>query len=176
MLGNLGFSYVGLIYLIMLFVPNIYFGTHLPEDFKDLLKKENKVLLVFERVGQVLVTVSALIFKDFNINGFSVWSIWLIVSFLLMVLYEICWIRYFKNPTLKTFYGRFLFIPIPLASLPVLAFLLLGIYGKVIWLIIASVFLGIGHIGIHLQHAKTVKTNNRIELEKCIVGDEKEEQ
>jgi len=47
-----------------------------------------------------------------------------------------------------------LLIPAPGATLPVAAFLLLGIYGKVIWLIISSVILGIGHIGIHMQHIK----------------------
>jgi hypothetical protein len=34
---------------------------------------------------------------------------------------------------------------------------LLGIYGKVIWLMISVVILGIGHIGIHLQHRKNIK-------------------
>ena len=33
-----------------------------------------------------------------------------------------------------------------------LAFLMLGIYGKVVWMILSAVILGIGHIGIHLQH------------------------
>jgi hypothetical protein len=44
------------------------------------------------------------------------------------------------------------------ATLPVIAFLLLGIYGKVILLIIASMILGVGHIGIHLQHINNLKT------------------
>jgi len=42
------------------------------------------------------------------------------------------------------------------ATLPVLAFFLLGIYGKVIWMLAASVILGAGHIGIHLQHRKEI--------------------
>lgn len=41
--------------------------------------------------------------------------------------------------------------------MPVAAFLLLGIYGKVIWLIISIIILGIGHIGIHLQHLKELE-------------------
>ena len=55
------------------------------------------------------------------------------------------------------FYRPLFGIPVPGATLPVAAFLLLGIYGKVIWLIIASMILGIGHIGIHLQHIKKLK-------------------
>lgn len=42
------------------------------------------------------------------------------------------------------------------ATLPVLAFLLLGIYGKNIFMTIAVIILGIGHIGIHLNHRKEV--------------------
>ena len=47
--------------------------------------------------------------------------------------------------------------PVAGATLPVLAFLLLGIYGKLIWLILSAVILGIGHIGIHWTHRKEVK-------------------
>jgi hypothetical protein len=158
MSGHLGFSYVGLIYLLMLFIPNIMWSKQQPSDYS--YTNENKILSVFERVGQVCVTCSALIFSDFNLAPFSLWSLWLIVSLILMLLYEICWIRYFNNGhTLKDFYGSFYGIPVPLASLPVMAFLLLGIYGKVIWLIVSVIILGIGHIGIHIQHLK--ERNNK---------------
>lgn len=156
MLGHLGFSYVGLIYLLMLFIPNIIWSRNQPIDYDNT--QENRILLLLERIGQVCCTCSILIFSDFNIAPFSIWSLWLIVSFLLMLLYEICWIRYFINGhTEKNFYRSFYGIPIPLASLPVTAFLLLGIYGKVIWLIASAIILGIGHIGIHIQHLKAIK-------------------
>ncbi len=108
-------------------------------------------------MGQVSVTCCALIFSDFNIAPFSLWSLWLIASFLLMTLYEIYWIRYFIGEhTLKDFYRSFYGIPVPGATLPVIAFLLLGIYGNVIWMIISIIILGVGHIGIHLQHLKEI--------------------
>lgn len=153
MLGHFGFSYVGLIYLLMLFIPNIIWTGHKPIDYDS--SDENKILLAFERIGQVCCTCCIVAFSDFNIAHFSLWSLWQIISFLLMVLYEICWIRYFTcEPTQKNFYRNLWFIPVPLATLPVMAFLLLGIYGKVIWLILSAVIIGIGHIGIHLQHVK----------------------
>lgn len=156
MVGHLGFSYVGLIYLLMLFVPNIIWSKNKPIDYDNI--HENKILLLFERVGQVCCTCSILIFSDYNIASFSAWSFWLVASFLLMILYEICWIRYFTNEyTEKNFYRSFYGIPVPLASLPVIAFLLLGIYGKVIWLIASAIIIGIGHIGIHIQHVKAIK-------------------
>jgi hypothetical protein len=155
MLGHLGFSFVGFIYLLMLFIPNIIWSKNQPTNYDAT--QENKILLVSERIGQVCCTCIVLIFSDFNIAAFSLWSLWLIVSFLLMLFYEICWIRYFINEhTEENFYRSFYGIPVPLASLPVTAFLLLGIYGKVIWLIASAIILGIGHIGIHVQHLKAI--------------------
>lgn len=43
-------------------------------------------------------------------------------------------------------------IPVAGATLLVADFFLLGVYGKVVWMLIATVILGIGHIGIHCQH------------------------
>jgi len=156
-LGHFGFSYIGLIYLLMLFVPNIIWTKRQPEGYKELAPKENKVLLVLERIGQVCVVAAAVMFSDYNPAIFEAWTAWLIVSGALMLLYEAAWTRYFVKPTLRNFYGSFLLIPLPLASLPVLAFLLLGIYGKVIWLIISAVIIGVGHIGIHIQHLRAIK-------------------
>ncbi len=34
---------------------------------------------------------------------------------------------------------------------------IIGIYGKNVFLIIATLILGIGHIGIHLNHKKEIK-------------------
>lgn len=153
MLGHFGFSYVGLIYLLMLFIPNIIWSKNQPKDYD--ITVENKVLLLFERIGQVCCTCSILLFKDYNIRTVSVWSLWLIASFLLMLLYDIYWIRYFNGEhTEKNFYRSICGIPVPGATLPVIAFLLVGIYGEVIWLILSSIIIGIGHIGIQLQHLK----------------------
>lgn len=157
MLGTFGFSYVGLTYLLMLFIPNLVWSKNKPGGYEALAKHENKILLAFERIGQVLVTSSALLFADYNFMDTSAWIVWLVASFALMLMYEICWLRYFLNKTLENFYGKFLQIPVPLASLPVFGFLLLGIYGRVIWLIVSSVLLGVGHIGIHLQHLNKIK-------------------
>lgn len=155
MFGHFGFSYIGLIYLLLLFIPNILWSRQKPAEYSPA--KENKVLQILERVGQVGCTVCVLIFSDFNPAPLSVWTLWLAASAILLIGYEICWIRYFQSEhSERTFYRRFCGIPVPLASLPVTAFLLLGIYGKVIWLILLSVIIGVGHIGIHLQHAKAI--------------------
>lgn len=154
---NFGFSYIGLIYLAMLFIPNLFWTKNKPKDYDKYVKKENKILRIFESAGQVLVTGIVLIFKDFNIRFGSLWIIWLILSFAFMVLYELYWIRYFKSEkTRKDFYSSLLGIPVAGAALPVIAFLLLGIYGRNIPLMTAVIILGIGHIGIHINHKREI--------------------
>lgn len=70
-----------------------------------------------------------------------------------MLLYECWWVRYFKSPKqLSDFYSSFWGVPVAGATLPVAAFLLLGVYGRVVWLVVSTVVLGVGHIGMHLQH------------------------
>ena len=160
MFGHLGFSYIGLLFLLMLFIPNIIWTGKKPQGYSP--KNENKILVFLERAGEVLTCCCSLVFSDFNIQKWTIWSWWLIAAFILMVMYELWWIRYFRSERkLEDFYSDFSVIPpagvmIPLAgaTLPVAAFFMLGIYGKVVWMLIAVVILGIGHIGIHAQHRK----------------------
>ena len=129
---HFGFSYMGLIYLVMLMLPNILWTKNQPKDYDKYACNENKILP---------------------------WSLWLVASFVLMVLYEVFWIRYFRSEkTMKDFYSSILGIPVAGATLPVLAFLLLAIYGKNIILGCAVFILGIGHIGIHLMHRKEIES------------------
>lgn len=155
MFGHLGFSYIGLIFMFMLIIPNLIWTKKQPQGYSA--ENENKILVILERGGEVLTTCCALIFSDFNLQEVSKWSLWLAAAFALMIMYEIWWIRYFKSERkLADFYSSFLGVPVAGATLPVAAFFLLGIYGKVIWMLIASTVLGIGHIGIHLEHRKEI--------------------
>lgn len=130
-MGEIGFSLVGLAFLLALVGPNLIWALAAkPNDYDT--SSENRVLRVLERVGQVATTAAALLFADTNLRPWTPWSWWLVAAITLMV-----------------------------ASLPVAAFLLLGIYGRVVWLIAAVVILGIGHVGIHLQHARECRSPKR---------------
>lgn len=145
---NFGFSPVGLLFLLMLFVPNIIWSKNQPKDYEQYSKSENRLLLAFERIGEVLVTVLSL----FCGVGFN-FSFLLILGFIFLIIYELAWVKYFRSDmTMKDMLASFLKIPVPIASLPVLAFLILGIVSGNIFLIISSIILAIGHIGIHLDH------------------------
>ncbi|MDE7331075.1 MAG: hypothetical protein K2O16_02390 [Lachnospiraceae bacterium] len=153
MSGHFGFSYTGLIFLILLFIPNTIWTKRKPLGYTP--EKESKFLLLFERAGEALTCCCALVFSDFNIQKWTAWSWWLIGAFILMAMYELWWVRYFRSgQQLSDFYSSFLFIPLAGATLPVIAFFMLGIYGRVVWMLIATIILGIGHIGIHIQHKK----------------------
>ncbi len=155
MFGNLGFSHTGLIFLLMLFIPNIIWSRGKPQGYTS--EKENKILLFFERSGEVLTCCCSLIFSDLNIHGWTPWSLWLIGAFILMIMYEAWWVRYFRSRRrLSDFYSDFFGIPLAGATLPVIAFFMLGMYGKVVFMLIATLILGIGHIGIHIQHRKSI--------------------
>lgn len=159
LLGQFGFSYVGLLFLLMLFIPNSIWAKHKPQEYDT--KNENRILLLLERVGQILVTGSALLFSNFNLQRWTPWSWWLVAAFALMILYECWWLRYFKSKkALSDFYSSFLGVPVAGATLPVAAFLVLGIYGKVFLLVISVFIMGIGHIGIHLQHRKQLQSSH----------------
>lgn len=154
---NFGFSYVGLIYVCLLFAPNLLWTKRKPEGYKQHVQRESRILLAFERAGEVLACCAVLLFSDFNLGQPWPWSLWLLASAVLMFLYEVWWVRYFRGPkTMADFYSSLGPVPVAGAALPVAAFFLLGIYGKNPVLIIAAIILGIGHIGIHLAHKKEV--------------------
>lgn len=159
---NFGFSYVGLIYLAMLMVPNLIWAGNKPQNYEQYAGKENRVLLTFERIGEVLVSAIALVFSDFNLRPWDAWCAWLVLSFIPMLLYEAFWIRYFRSEkTMRDFYRGFAGLPVAGATLPVAAFFLLGVYGRNLPMLLATVILGIGHIGIHLAHAKEEKESRQ---------------
>ncbi len=162
---HFGFSYIGLLFLLMLIIPNLIWTKNQPADYELYVKNENKILLALERAGEALVTCIALIFSDFNIHGITAWSVILLLAFIIMLFYEAYWIKYFKSKkTMQDFYSSFCGIPVAGASLPVAAFFLLGIYGRNPFMIMAVIILGIGHIGIHLNHKKELEIPQKVVL------------
>ena len=155
---HFGFSYTGLVYLLMLFIPNIIWAKNQPKDYEKYVGNEKKFFQIAERAGEVLVCCCVMIFSDFNVRIDSAWSMWLLLSFGLMLLYEAFWIRYFASEKrMSDFYSSICGIPVAGATLPVCAFFLLGVYGRNIFLIVSTIILGVGHIGIHWEHCQETK-------------------
>ena len=163
---RLGICISGLIMLIMLFTPNIIWARSAKQKgYEDFVGNENKVLLMFERIGEAAATVTLVVFPAMNPHikrlpsgVYFEWTIMLwIMAFVLMIIYECYWIRYFRsNRTMADFYSSYMGFPVAGASLPVIAVFLLGLYSGNLIVIITSIVLGIGHIGIHLVHKKEI--------------------
>lgn len=158
---NFGFSYVGLIFIAMLIIPNIIWTKHKPEGYDEHSKNENKFLQIMERIGEALILVLILIFKDCNVRIHSLWLGWLIIAFIFMIIYELFWIRYFKSEKrLEDMYSSFGGFTMAGASLPFFAIISLGIYASNIFIIISAIIFGIGHIGIHRAHRREIFGKN----------------
>lgn len=156
LIPQFGFSYVGAVFLALLFVPNLFWAKNQPQGYDP--GGESRFFLILERTGEVLVTCLLLVSADLNLRPWSPWTLWLVLAGGLMALYEGFWLRYFRGGhTLEDFYGSFCGVPVAGATLPVLAAFCLGLYGGSLWLLLAAVILGVGHIGIHLQHKKALK-------------------
>jgi hypothetical protein len=64
LLGNFGFSYIGLVWLLMLIIPNLIWAKNKPKPYEKTAAKENKFLLIFERIGQMCVSFFGIHFQN----------------------------------------------------------------------------------------------------------------
>jgi hypothetical protein len=148
------FSPLGTAYLAMLFVPNLLWAGRRSRRANPGEPKENALLLTLERVGQAGTTIAALVLPANQTPG-PVRLTCLAVSLLAMALYELSWLRYFGGAeTTVNLYRSLGPIPMPLATLPVLGFILLALYEVHPYLLAGVLILGVGHIGVHGQHAR----------------------
>ena len=148
---NMHISIVGIVYLFMLFIPNMIWAKNIPENYDS--SHENKILLMCERLGEVLVCCFGVImFETMH------WNLFVLVSFVVMLMYEGYWMQYFKSEKkLSDFYCSYLNIPLAGATLPVIAFFILGLSQGHWILVFSTIILGIGHIGIHREHFLEIK-------------------
>ena len=153
-----GVSVVGIVFLLMLFIPNIIWSKKQPEGYEESAKHENKTLLALERAGEGLV--SALVLTDRRLDKFSLSPRlgFIITALILMIMYELYWLGYFRSSrTLADMYSDYCGFPLAGASLPVFAVFIMGVYACNVFLIAAAIILGIGHIGIHLMNCKELE-------------------
>ena len=152
-----GVSIVGIVFLLMLFIPNIIWSKNLPDGYEESAKHENKLLLTLERAGEGLVSTLVLIDRRTDRFSLSPRIGYLVLALILMILYELYWRKYFLSAhKLSDMYSDYCGFPLAGASLPVFSVFLIGIYACNVFIIVSAVILGIGHIGIHLMHKKEI--------------------
>lgn len=128
----------GLGIVILILLPNIIYAFKI-KTFEN--KCKNRLMNLLEQVGRY----GSMFFMTFNIGlyefGFrsdEAFVIWLIITILLLFLYWLFWYLFFRSPQ-ET-------LPILLAIIPVVIFIISGIFLRHWLLIISGILFGIGHI------------------------------
>ncbi|MDO5520463.1 MAG: hypothetical protein Q4G58_08230 [bacterium] len=128
----------GLIIICIMMIPNIIFGMR-HNDLVNLCK--NQFMNIIEQIGRY----GTFFLMIFNIGIFEegpssevIFYIWLGVAYLLLLIYMACWAVYFNKGADK--------LPMTLAIVPIVLFLMTGILLRHYLLIVFSVIFGIGHI------------------------------
>ena len=141
------FNIFGLIFIVVILIPNIIFATKWKDGFD--IKWKNKYVEVMEQVGRF----GCFGFMVINIPGtwFGWWSdeafaLYLIVDGILVTIYCATWIIYFKKSSV--------FRALALSIIPSILFLFSGIMSRSVLLIIATVLFAPSHILISYRNAK----------------------
>lgn len=147
--GKIGVSWLnvfGLIFVILLLIPNIIYAVKY-RDVENLCK--NKAMNVLEQIGRygsMFLMVFNIGITEFGFTSTNAFLIYFLGSILLMLTYWIMWIIFFVNPSM---WNR-----MALAIIPTLLFLLSGCTLGHILLIITAIIFGIGHIYVTYTNAK----------------------
>jgi hypothetical protein len=136
---------------VAVLLPNLLFLLLPPSDAKRHGKSANPLLLtILERVGQVTSFVLPLFFL-LSSSGKLVSITWILMGVLLLF-YYVVWVRFFvRGRKYALLFAPMLGVPVPMATSPVLYFLLSSIVLGSVRQAVASVVLGIGHITISVR-------------------------
>jgi hypothetical protein len=149
----MGFSITGLIIAILIFAPNLLMLLFPAKNVPAELKDAGKLYTVLERIGQIgcilLLCLAGDYFGHFAVN------VWLVLMVICIALYYGLWLRYvIKGQDFLLLFCPLLFVPVPMAVFPVLAFAFAAVAGQFLWLGIAVVLLAIGHFANSLHTYK----------------------
>lgn len=152
----MGFSFFGLIIVILIIIPNIiYMLKFPPKNVPRNLIEPNIIYTILERTGQIGCLTLLVITPD----NFQFKSSILLISLIMIciVIYYGLWIRYIvKGQQYMYLWKPFYIIPIPLAILPIIIFLIVSILNKSILISLVTIIFAIGHITISLNNYKQV--------------------
>lgn len=115
-----------------------------------------QILTVIERIGQVGCWVIPFFYQLTLASVIDAVSLAIMIGAL--ALYYTGWIRYLVlGRAEELLYSSLLGIPIPMAVMPVIYFLSASVLLGSIWLMLAAVMLGVGHISVTLLHYGSTK-------------------
>lgn len=134
----------GAIIIIVMMIPNILFAV----KNKDMTNRcDNRMMNVIEQIGRyaclVLMWLPLLVWKFGFRSVFEMFA-YIIGSGILLTVYLVIWVLYFKKPTMRT--------AVSLAVIPTIIFLLCGILLRHWLLVAAALLFGVGHIYVTMKN------------------------
>lgn len=152
------FSPINFWIVLLLLLPNILFALFPPIDntADETRPKAWNIILLLERLGQIGVFTLPMLFAFKVDTLLKKYALAAMIIFIL--LYYICWTRYFMGGRqFSLLYKNLFFIPIPMAVFPVLYCLSASIIFNA-WIYTSSaISLAIGHIPESLYAAKFIQ-------------------
>ena len=139
--GELGMSWInvfGLIFVVLLLIPNIVYAIKVKNQQNKCTNKAMNILEKIGRYGSMFLMVFNIGIVKFGFSSVYAFLIYLLGNTLLFISYWIIWVLYFKKQT----YAK----QISLAMIPTCLFLLSGITLHHYLLILFALIFGIGHI------------------------------
>lgn len=141
------FNIFGCIFIILIMIPNIIFALKCKDGFQN--KFNNKFVEVIEQIGRFgCITFMIINIPKTWLGWWSdeVFSIYLIVNIILVLLYYFIWIICFKKNNI--------FKALMLSIIPSIIFLFSGVMTRSILLIISSLVFTPSHIMISYNNVK----------------------
>ena len=141
------FNPYGLIFIIIIMIPNIIYAIKCKDGFKN--KWNNKVVEILEQAGRYGCFITMIFNIPFTVSGFSsdkAFAVYLIANTILTMAYCLIWFICFRrNNTFRA---------LSLSILPSAIFLLSGILSRSIILTAAAVIFAPCHIFISYMNAE----------------------
>lgn len=139
--GKLGMNWLnisGLIFVVLLLIPNIIYAIKMKNQKNQCSNKFMNVTEQIGRYGCMFLMVFNIGIAEFGFKSVGAFLVYLFGNMLLMISYWIIWMLYFNKPT----YWK----KMSLAAIPICLFLLSGITMLHYLLIVFGIIFGIGHI------------------------------
>lgn len=143
----------GLIIIIVMLIPNIIFAHKNPNIENKCKNKWMNLSEQIGRYGSFFLMIFNIGILELDFNSATTFELWLVATIILLLLYLVIWGIYFNRKSSK--------LPLSLAIIPSIIFILSGYLMRHYLLIICSILFTIGHV--YVTHS-----NNKETLQKYI--------
>jgi hypothetical protein len=115
-----------------------------------------KSMIIIERLGQMGSFMLPFFYRLHFVTVLKIYLFGVMIG--ILALYYAGWIRYLLNGRAEElFYRSMLGVPLPMALMPVIYFFLASVLLESIWISLAALLLGIGHLRVSWIRSKIIQ-------------------